>query len=505
MNTLPQGGPGRSVGWWLLAGIILRLLAVNQPLVDAHQFRQTQTALITRGMMQEPGWPLGAVATWRGDLPARLVLELPVYNYAVIGVNHITGNLDVSGKLVTVFLWALSFLVLQRLWRRFLTVRQIFWANLLFVLAPLSVFFGQAFMPEMLVQFLAFSFLVLLLRYREKPGAGRFAAAAAVGLLGMVVKGPEIAHLYLIVALVVFRQEGWRALRKPVYWVALIVTAIALKGWSHVMDSANGAYFPEWSSHAVVGGFIGKPSEHVNPVGYLKIALYVTCFVLTPIGLPFVLAGAWKLWRTRPMNFPAWWVGSVIFFFMFWCGPAARGHSYYNLPALGPCALLFGLGVDWLQERYRPARWFRPAFGALAAGLIALCGVGSLYLFRPDRVMVESTRWIREHTLPDDLILVRANHRADIGEYPALATFPYYGERRFWVASLGLSKEEKQRALATSRYALVTLPPAEISWIEALRRRLKGESVVPTDISPWLGEAGFRPVHSNATFVVWSK
>jgi 4-amino-4-deoxy-L-arabinose transferase-like glycosyltransferase len=507
MSTSAQAAPParNPVLWFLLVGIILRLLAVNQPLVDAHLFRQAQTALITRGLIEQPGWHFGTTATWRGDLPAHLVLELPVYNYLVIPLCKLTGNLDVSGKLVSVALWVAGFILLQQIWRRCLNARQAFWANLLFVLAPLSVFFGQAFMPEMLVQLLAFGFLVALLRYQEQPKTGRFLLAAGIGLVGMLVKGPEIAHLYLIAAVLVFQKEGPRALRKPAYWAAAILTLLVLKSWSHVMDVANTEYFPEWTSSKVLIGFIGTLRSHFDVIGYAKIATYLICFVLTPVGAVFVCAGIGRLWRTRPPGFSAWWVLSVIFFFVFWSGSAAKGQSYYNLPALGPCALLFGLGVDAFLERCRiiPSRW--AAIMVVLAMSPFLAG-GIWYLFRPDRVVVESAEWIREYTDPEDLILLKANHREDAVFYEALAPFPYYAQRRFWVYSNSFRHEEMQRALATSKYALVTLPPQETSWVDAWRRRLKRESLKVEKIDSVLDAAGFRTiVHSNEHFVVYLK
>jgi 4-amino-4-deoxy-L-arabinose transferase-like glycosyltransferase len=491
-----------SMCWFLLLGITIRLLALNHPLLDAHLFRQTQTAVITKSMMQEPGWHVGGIVTWRGDLPARLVQELPIYNYLVWSVYKVIGNLDFSGKLVSVILWTLGFLVLQRIWLRCLTKEQAFWANLIFVTAPLSVFFGQAFMPEMLVQLLAFSFLLALLRYEEKPIHGRFVLAAAIGLLGMLVKGPEILHLYLIAAILLFKKEGIHAIKVPVYWAALIISALVLKGWSHVIDMSNEVYFPRWTAHSDLVNFIGKFISHVAPFGYFKILLYLTCFVLTPLGLLCALAGAWKLLRTRPWGVAAWWVWSVLFYFVFWSGPVARDQSYYNLPALGPCALLFGIGVSSLRTCEVVRRW--------SAAILILCIIpfltaGSLYLFQQDRVILESTRWIREHTRPDDLILLKANHRKDAVDYPALAPFPYYAERRFWVYSRQNSSEENERALKTSKYALVTIPPRRVSWVDALRAMIKQETVVPEDITPVLNKAGFKPIYTNEDFIVYRR
>jgi hypothetical protein len=128
----------RSVWLLLLIGIGLRCVALNQPLVDAHLIRQCQTAFVTSGLIAQPGFNLTAPIPWLGDLQTRHVLEFPLYNYFVMGVHRVVGNLDMSGKITSILLWAAGFLVLQQIWRRCLSTRETFWANLLFVIAPLD-------------------------------------------------------------------------------------------------------------------------------------------------------------------------------------------------------------------------------------------------------------------------------------------------------------------------------------------------------------------------------
>lgn len=138
----------RSVWLLLLVAVALRCLALNQPLLDAHLSRQCQTAAATESLIEEPGFNLSSRIPWAGDR----LQELPFYNYLVIVVFHLIGYLDTSGKLTSIILWATSFAILQLIWRRLLDRDQTFWANILFVFAPLEFFYGQTFMPEMPVQ-----------------------------------------------------------------------------------------------------------------------------------------------------------------------------------------------------------------------------------------------------------------------------------------------------------------------------------------------------------------
>ena len=140
---------------WLGLGLGLRLILLFQPPVEDNSWiRQTQTADAIQSWMNagKPSWDAGA--SWRGDTGARLAQELPLYNLLVYLGARAGVSLNVAGRLTSDLLWGAGFLLLQAIWRRWLNERETFWANLLFVFSPISIAFGQAIMPEMLVQLL---------------------------------------------------------------------------------------------------------------------------------------------------------------------------------------------------------------------------------------------------------------------------------------------------------------------------------------------------------------
>src|SRR5437016_8223516 len=212
----------------LLFGVLIHFVAINQPLIDAHLVRQAQTADWTYHALKEPGLPLSAEVSWRGDTDAKLILEFPLFNYVVMGIAKLVPSLDAAGKIASILFWAASFVILQQIWARLLTPRQAFWANILFVLSPLSVFFGQAFMPEMCIQFLAFSTLYGLLRYNETGALRHYALFAGAGLLGLLVKSLEITHLYAVALVVFWQRERTKLFLKPHHWIGGMITLATL-------------------------------------------------------------------------------------------------------------------------------------------------------------------------------------------------------------------------------------------------------------------------------------
>ena len=493
----------------VLIGVLARVTALNQPLIDAALLRQCQTAYATNEMMRTPGFLITTPMPWHGDSGARLVQEIPTYNYLVVAVNSVVRNLDMSGRLTSVLLWALSFWLLQQIWRRLLQPEEAVWANVLFVLSPLSNFFGQAFMPEMMVQVLAFGFLAVLLKYSESRRPADFLLLAVLGGLGILQKAPEISHLYLVAGVVFFSVHGWKLIRRPEVWLSLIVTAVLAKAWGGYMDSVNAAGAVELTSKNMLHSSIGTLGDRLGLHFYRRIAGYVGIFLITPVCLPFIIVGLHRMMRER-RHMVAWsWVASLVFFYQVW-GPGLAGeHTYYNLPALGPACLLFGIGVvrfqRWLRNRVASVSSRRWIGAALALAALPCPVVATAYLYMQDRLIYDCARWLGRNTGPEENIIFIGGHRPDFVNFPHVATVPYYAKRSVWVWCERLGVENKQKALEASQWAVTTEPPENTSAMELWRRRLKNEAIHTHPDMGWLATAGFREHYRGNGFTVYRK
>lgn len=489
----------------LVFGIAIRCVALNQPLVDSGLLRQTQTAAFTQSILSETGFPLSSTIPWLGDLDARFVLELPVYNYLTIGLWHLIGHLDIAGKLTNILLWAASFFLLQSIWRRLLDRDEVFWANLLFIISPLGVFYSQTFMPEMMVQFLAFGLLLATIRYSEYPTLWRWLVVTATGLLGLLVKLPEVSHLYFILAVLIFRLEGWRGMFRPRYLIAAAVTAVSLKFWGNYTDSVNAAYLSEWTSKYVLPGFLGTLASRFTVKPWAMIVLYTGAFIAAG---PAVLAMAYGLRifvRRHRCDILALWLLSIVIFYLVWFGNGGTAQSYYNLPALAPLCALFGIGTGAFLKWESIACWRKTAAATVGIAL-ALCATPVLlYLFKQDHRILAATVWIRDHTELDDLILVRANHRWDMVDYYYNPVPAYYSLRRTFVVTRLTPENVRQTALDRSRYAVVTLPQPPSQGLLGAINRFRGVREMKPDSFLWLTSAGFVPFQQEDGFVVYKK
>ena len=492
----------RQAWLWLGLGIFLRLVLIGQPPVEDNSWiRQTQTADAIQSWMAQghPSWD--AAVSWRGDTGARLAMELPVYNLIVYGGTVVGIPLHVAGRAVSILLWVASFFVIQQIWRRWLAPQESFWANLLFVFSPLSIAFGQAIMPEMLVLLLTVLLVWACQSYLNRPSLFLCWGIVILGVVGCLIKLPAISHLYLMIAGVLWIRSGWKGVLGLRVICGALLTLICLWAWSRTTESVNAVYFSDWSSSANLRGFLGEWQDRFQPVYWVRLGFYLFLFAGTPVVWVVILLRVKTLLKDLRQNFVlVLWVVGLIFFVLLWGPKTCMGHAYYCLPFLVPLCVVFGKCTSLLRyPRWGGWGWSEGLVMCVVGG----CLVMAAYLMRPDKTLRETTLWMRGNIPAGDLVIIKANHSVYTREYPQIPGFSYLSGRRTWIWSPYLSDEERARALKTSRWLVETLPAPEASWWENVRKKIKGHERPAEDISSLMRATGAIPYYQSPVFRVF--
>lgn len=489
----------RSLLVWLALGMGLRLVFIFQPPVEDNSWiRQTQTADAIQSwvLAGHPSWDAGV--SWRGDTGARLAQEVPLYNLLVYLGASAGVPLNAAGRLVSALLWALGFLWLQEIWRRWLNPQETFWANLLFVFSPASIAFGQAIMPEMLVQLLGLSFILLLFRYERNPSLVCWWSLVTVGALGALIKLPGFTQYYLILGVMLFLRERWRVLVQARVWAGGIFTLALLWLWSRHTQSVNSEYFPEWTASANLQGFLGRWEDRLEPVYWVRLFFYLFVLVGTPAAWWSILLGgssAARGWVKLPLLAP--WLAGLGMMVLLWGPRTCMGHAYYCLPFLVPLCALFGKSAGFVLGQKNGSSWLAPG---LAGAVLLGCLPMTAYLLRPDATLRDTAEWMQRNIPQGDLVILKANHSAYTREYPELPGFSYLSGRHTWIWTRFLSSPERKRALETSSWIVETLASPRIPWWEEIRKKIKGHDRPEEDISDLLRQSDPRLVYESNQF-----
>lgn len=472
----------------LVAGIAIQLPAVFRPLDEGP--RNAQTAVMTAGMVEGGSLRFDPLATWRGDLPARLAMEFPAYNLLVLGLAGTTGlALDAAGRTVSLALWITAFLVLQALWRRALAPGARAWANTLFVFAPMNLYLSTAFMPEMLLQLLSIAFLVASLDYARNPSGKNLLVLSALALGGLLVKLPSFAHLGIYAAAVTVDQRGPRALLRPGLYVCGALVLAAVGAWGAYVAKVDASFFPDWAGTKNLVGFIRPEASRLSLSYYAPLVAGNLAFIIPVTAAPFALLGLGAAWARRKTSFGArtwlYLLAALAIHWLVWGkGPAAQ--SYYNLPNLVCFCALFGLGAALAAKKLRAWQIPRPlriAATSLLALSLPVAGVAGLrYLAEPDAVVVEAAKWLRANTAPGDIILYQPRHTPSVVSYQHQPLLPYMSARRCFLWTPTTPADEKGRALEVCGYAVVSDPRKEKTRLQKLREIFRGQPPVPPSL-----------------------
>jgi len=134
-------------------------------------------------------------------------------------------------------------------------------------------------------------------------------------------------------------------------------------------------------------------------------------------------------------------------------------------------------------------------------GVNALCWY---YASRPDTVIVAAGRWLYSNTNAEDIILFQPRHHPSAMDYEHQPLLSHVSGRRTWIWTRSTPEEEKERALQTADYLVMTEPPVQPSFFDRLRRKIKGPPPEPTEALADLHPGRFGLVAMGEGYAVFS-
>jgi hypothetical protein len=459
----------------LLLATALRLQYLHAPLLDAHRWRQVDTASIARTFYEGSINPLKPEASWGG---AHGYVERVPPDAGGLAL-RVFGPDEMWGRLIVIFFSVLAVALTYVLERDLLDEPAALAAALLVAVSPGAVFYGRAFARQPVVCFRSppsSASCVLPRRRHVGPGLGR---------LRLCVRRPRQAA----------RSDHDCANRR---------CRLAGKRWAcfGTGDScsrwASGAVAAAWHIYAyaiyletgltfgifgttktypmTVGPGPGRPFSKWSTIELLTSWQFYETMLsrlwvlhLTPPG--FALAAGFLLWRACPAA-RLWTAGS-------WrCGLHPRrgvrphGARLLSAPTV-PIALYFGAAArpvfdaSWIRGALGPARVWAPVIGLtlVALSMLAFLHSGVIeHHFRPetpDIRMQQAGDAINDAAADDALLVVVDDYGVNS---PMLL---YFAHARGWSLDADTARPELVRGLVGqgARYFATT------RWSQLIRRQ----------------------------------
>jgi len=408
---------------WILA-VTARLAFINQPYVDHWSWRQSDVAAIARNFLLTGFRFSYPQIDWAGNAPGYVGTEFPILPFMAAVCYKFAGVHEWIGRIQPVILFAASLPFF------FLLVRKVFgstaavWATFFYCFAPLNVFAGRSFMPDVPSLSLAIVGLYFFLRWTEHGKPSSFFVAAITISLSFLIKVTTVIILapllYLIVTAVCERRSLENGARTaPLQWVALFAAIALIPSaiwYWHANQIAQG-YYPHH--------FFGAGGIRIESLSwYRQIGEQTLISSLTPALSVLALVGLFvPEWRHRKYScLFHWWLAAMILFVIL-VGYGNR-HRWYQLPLVPIAAAFAGAGCAFVGSRIRSrlAAITSSIFIAVTFVILALIYLAPFYESSAAQLR-DAGLELKKVTPPDALIVA-----ADMGD----PTIFYYAEHKGW-------------------------------------------------------------------------
>jgi 4-amino-4-deoxy-L-arabinose transferase-like glycosyltransferase len=434
----------------LFLGASLRLLWIHAPLLDAHRWRQVDTASITRSLYEDRFNLFYPQVNW-GGRDGYVESEFPLLPAITAALYELFGPQDFLGRVVSMVFSTAMIAATFGLAGELLGASGGLAAAFLVAVSPAAVFFGRTFMPDSSMLFFWIAGVFGFVRYFRTDSRRALWLGSIATALACLVKLPALMMMAPIVG-AAWHARGPAAIRDRRFLVALIVPLFLTAAWylhafllyrqtgltfgilvhparTYPLTVAPGPWpyaFSKWSTLKVLAS-----SDY-----YLTLLARIHQLLLLPWGFAGALLGA-VVWRRADRRLVAdLWLAAMVAFVLI-MAEANIGHEYYQLPLVPLGAMYFGAFIGPAFEAgWRPARGLglaRPAAFAIVLAIIG--GVGFFYSgiinshFRPNNLDVRALQAGQaiERVVPGDALLVVAD---DYGSTSPLLL--YFAHRKGW-------------------------------------------------------------------------
>lgn len=223
-----------------------------------HEFRQSQTALISRYIDQENNFGLLYETPIVGKPWVSILLEVPIYEWSVVGLSRVTGwGHVVSARVITA---ACFYLMLGGVWLLLgklgvARIRRLLFLALILA-TPAYIFYSRAFLMDAMALMGSVWWLYAFVRVMQERDWRWLVMTVVAGSLSALIKGsvyvvwlvPGAAYGAWVLWQEWRAQLGWKRLGQTVGWGlgTVVVAAGLLQAWVAYTDPIKAAHASAW-------------------------------------------------------------------------------------------------------------------------------------------------------------------------------------------------------------------------------------------------------------------
>ena len=179
-----------------ILSLILRFIYIDEPIVDIHTFRQTQTAISVEYMLQD-GLSWDSIINYKTPVfgpPWTIPMEFPFYQVSAYYIHKIMNvfgmdNLDFSLRITSLVYFYLSLFLLYRFLSYLsLSAKTVNICCFLYMILPFSIFWSRTAMIESCALFWCLGYLFCLIKFLNEKRLTYLFVGIIAGVIGFLTK-----------------------------------------------------------------------------------------------------------------------------------------------------------------------------------------------------------------------------------------------------------------------------------------------------------------------------
>jgi hypothetical protein len=426
----------RSLVRWLPAGLLVAALVIHvptfdQPLLERHPFRQTQTAFTARVFHEQGIDLLHAKLPVLGP-PWEVPFEFPLFQAAAAVVIDVGVAEDPALRLTGFATFLLAAVLLWRLVRRQVGELGGIIALGVFLFSPLAIEWSRAALIEYLALAASIGFALAGLRWRDRLKGRWYVLGLLLGSVAALVKFTTAGAWLLPFALLGFTRDRATETRRTtaaawILSIAPILVGLAWTRWADAIKSASAA--TDWlTSTALLHWTVGDVPQRLDPAAWERTGFSVI-ILAGGISLPLLAIPIVRFAQAHDQRrFWTWitltLVGPVVLFFNLYFQ-----HDYYAIAVSASVAALVGVGFAEIVR-------MRSTLARLVVPLAVAITIVAWFAFVPYWTRIYDRVSDPEGVLP---LAAQIKRETEPGQYVAIIgrdwtpSVLYYADRWGWM------------------------------------------------------------------------
>lgn len=362
-------------------GVLIRIYGIENPLTEAWNIRQAQTAMMTRNIYADGFAFLPTRLNFFGNSDGSIILEFPLMHvitalsYWLFGVN------EMFGRIVSLVFYLMSAVVFTLIASRYLAQMAVIVSLFVFTVSPMNIYLSRAFMPESSMMLFYLSGFYFFSVYLESARQKHLIIGVASLCLAPLTKPPAgIAFLPIILSVFMSDINKNNKIRLLALIFLCALPFALWGGYAHFVNASNSNLPEGWGGNwlDIIFGRGGVFSNWLSFEFYRNVGGSIILVLMTPIGFVACLVGLFSgftLRKFEPIRF--WLLGCVVFVFIF--AGANRGHPYYQIFFLPPLCLYCGLCFE--KFGLTIVRYLKTRIGVVISALLLVANLYGYYAF----------------------------------------------------------------------------------------------------------------------------